>query len=173
MDLQILLFIQDHIRTDWLTPIMKGLSIAGNAGILWIVLSVLLLIPKKTRRTGVAILIAMGACYLLNDMVIKNLVQRARPFLASEALLPLVTRPTSYSFPSGHTCSSFAAACTIWRMHGKKYGIPAVILAALIGFSRMYVGVHYPTDVLCGMLIGIFGSWGVYALLKRTKWYRT
>lgn len=173
LDLQILLFIQEHLRTAWLTPIMRLLSLAGNAGLLWIVLAAILLLPPKTRRTGAAMLVSMGLCYLLNDIVLKYLVQRPRPFLASEELMVLVSLPTSWSFPSGHTCSSFAAACSIWRTQGKKAGIPAAILAALIGFSRMYVGVHYPTDVLCGMLVGIFGSLAVYRLLLlRWSWFR-
>lgn len=172
MDLQILLFIQEHLRADWLSAIMTALSVAGNAGLIWIVMAVVLLFPAKTRRTGVLMLVSMGLCYVCNDLIIKNLVQRARPFTVSEALSPLVALPSSYSFPSGHTCSSFAAALSIWRMHGKKAGIPALILAALIGFSRMYVGVHYPTDVLCGLLVGSFGSWGVFLLMKRVPWFR-
>jgi undecaprenyl-diphosphatase len=172
MDLQILLFLQNHVRVSWLDPIMKALSVAGNAGLCWIILGLALLAWPKTRRTGFTMLAAMAVCYVFNDLVVKLLVQRPRPFTVCAELHPLVALPASWSFPSGHTCSSFAAACSIYRTNGRRAGIPAFLVAAGIGFSRMYVGVHYPTDVLCGMLIGIFGSWAVWKGLWKWEWYR-
>ena len=87
-----------------------------------------------------------------------------------EGLVPLIRKPTDYSFPSGHTCASFACTLVLYRILPKKYGVPAVLLAALIAFSRLYVGVHYPTDVLGGLAVGIFSSCLVLWIgKKRTK----
>ena len=84
--------------------------------------------------------------------------------------MPLIDKPTDYSFPTGHTCASFACALVLYRILPKKYGVPAVILASLIAFSRLSVGVHYPTDVLGGMFVGIFSSCLVLWIgKKRTK----
>ena len=87
----------------------------------------------------------MGAGALITNVCLKNLVARPRP-MSVEGLVPLIGKPTDYSFPSGHTCASFACALVLYRILPKKYGVPAVILASLIAFSRLYVGVHYPTD---------------------------
>ena len=101
---------------------------------------------------------------------VKNLVARTRPYEVVEGLVPLISKPTDYSFPSGHTCASFACTLVLYRILPKKYGVPAVLLAALIAFSRLYVGVHYPTDVLGGLAVGIFSSCLVLWIgKKRTK----
>lgn len=95
----------------------------------------------------------------------QNIVARPRPFAEIEALIPLIAKPTDFSFPSGHTTASFAVALVMLRMLPKKIGIPAVVLAALVAFSRLYLGVHYPTDVLTGFVVALVGSslavWGV------------
>lgn len=155
IDISILLHIQESIRIPWLTPIIVFITSLGNAGIFWVVLSFALLIPKKTRRAGCISFLALFASLLINNLLLKNLVGRIRPYDACSALLPLVTKPTDYSFPSGHTGSSFASACVLYRHLPKKAGIPALILALFISLSRLYVGVHYPSDVLAGILTGI------------------
>lgn len=158
IDIRILLFIQESIRVPWLTPLVVFITSLGNAGIVWIVFSFLLLIPRKTRKVGCMSILALFGSLLINNLLLKNLVRRIRPYDAFSALLPLVPKPIDYSFPSGHTGSSFASACVLYRHLPRKAGIPALILAVLIGLSRLYVGVHYPSDVFVGMLTGIASS---------------
>lgn len=170
-DSNILLFIQEHIRMPVLTPVVTLITGLGNAGIIWVLLSLLLLISPKTRTIGVMSIFALLGSLLFNNILLKNLVHRTRPYDMINGLVPLVKKPSDFSFPSGHTGSSFASACVLYRRLPKKAGIPAVVLAVLIGLSRLYVGVHYPSDVFVGMLIGIavsfLGEWIVKALQSR------
>lgn len=170
LDGSILLWLQGNLRGGLLDGPLTLLTTLGNAGILWIALSVAMLCVPKTRRAGLLALAAMGICYLCNDMLIKELVARPRPFTAVPELWPMVAPPGSWSFPSGHTCSSFAAA-GIWcrTLDWTWTKVLAVVLAALMGFSRLFVGVHYPTDVLVGMCVGILGSQIVY--WAYCKWF--
>ena len=102
---------------------------------------------------------ALLGSLLINNQLLKNLVQRPRPFVKFTDLKIIIPTPSEFSFPSGHTASSFAAAAVFYRHLPRKLGLPAVILAGLIGFSRLYVGVHYPTDVIAGAVMGIFLSY--------------
>ena len=149
-----LLWIQDNIRNDMLTPVFVFITTLGNAGIVWILMSVGMLFFPKTRKAGVACLISLLLSLIVDNVILKNLVARTRPYDVIPGLTSLVGAMKDYSFPSGHTGSSFAAAVVMLRMLPKRYGIPAVVLAVLIGLSRLYVGVHYPTDVLAGAMIG-------------------
>lgn len=158
IDISILLSIQESIRVPWLNPVIVFITSLGNAGIFWVILSCALLIPKKTRRIGCISFLALFASLIINNLLLKNLVGRIRPYDTCAALHPLVAKPADYSFPSGHTGSSFASACVLYRHLPKKAGIPALILALFISLSRLYVGVHYPSDVLAGMLTGIASS---------------
>lgn len=160
LDGNILLFIQEYIRQDWMTPIWKIITLLGDGGYFWIALSVLLLIPKKTRKAGIAALLAMLINMFFTNIALKNLVARPRPYDVIAGLDTLIKKLSSYSFPSGHTACSFAVAFAYYRcLPQKKWGIAALVLAGLIGFSRLYVGVHYPTDVLGGAAVGIFAAW--------------
>jgi len=129
-------------------------KIAGSYGQLWIVVGLALLIPKKTRWTGIAVLISYVGVYLFGQMILKNLISRPRPCQVDQAFEMLVARPSSSSFPSTHSAWTFAAATAIFMKY-KKAGIVAFVAAVLIAFSRMYMFLHYPTDVLCGMILGI------------------
>lgn len=106
-------------------------------------------------RAGGMGLLSLLFSLLVNNLFLKNLVERSRPFDVIQALTPLIPRPHDFSFPSGHTASSFAAAGVFFRRLPRRLGVPALILAAFIGVSRLYVGVHYPSDVLFGMLSGL------------------
>ena len=171
LDGDILLFIQDVIRNPVLDPIMKVITTLGNAGILWIILTILLLIPQKTRKIGVISACALLASLLVNNILVKNLVARARPYYTIEGLIPIVSKPTEFSFPSGHAASSFASAGVCYRKLPKQYGILAIVIAVLISLSRLYVGVHYPTDVLAGIVSGVgcsyLGEWAVDFVAKK------
>ena len=158
LDGEILLQIQQHLRSDMLTPFMKSVTFLGNGGWFWILCAVVLLVIPKTRKTGCAAALSLILGAIVTNLLLKNIVARPRPFAELEALIPLITKPKDFSFPSGHTTASFAVALVMLRMLPKKFGIPAVVLAALVAFSRLYLGVHYPTDVLTGFVVALVGS---------------
>lgn len=158
LDGEILLQIQQHLRSDMLTSFMKSVTFLGNGGWFWILCAVVLLVIPKTRKTGCAAALSLILGAIVTNLLLKNIVARPRPFAELEALIPLITKPKDFSFPSGHTTASFAVALVMLRMLPKKFGIPAVVLAALVAFSRLYLGVHYPTDVLTGFVVALVGS---------------
>lgn len=167
LDGGILLWIQEYLRNPVLTPILKVITNLGNGGAIWILLTLLILLLPKTRRVGCMMAVALIGTLLINNMLLKNLVARTRPYEVIEGLTYLVRRPSEYSFPSGHAGSSFAAACVMLRRLPKRYGIPAFVLAVLIALSRLYVGVHYPSDVLFGVISGILISFAAEAIVER------
>lgn len=157
-ELQILDFIQKNFRCEFLDAIVPPITHLAEKGILWIVVAVVLLFFKKTRKTG----IMMGAALLiglaLGNGLLKNVIARTRPydmpmgFLNPETLL--VSPLKDPSFPSGHTLASFEAA-TVLMIRDKRLGIPALVIAILIALTRLYLYVHYPTDVVAGVIFGI------------------
>lgn len=169
MDANFLLWIQENLRQDFLTPFWTGITSLGNGGWFWLALSLLLTIFPKTRKVGLLALCSMALCALVTNVCLKNLIARPRPYTQIPGLTPLIPPQKDWSFPSGHTTASFACAGIYWRMLPKKYGIAALVLAFLITFSRLYVGVHYPTDVLAGLIIGLLGSWIVYKLYRHIR----
>ena len=164
-DESVLLFIQETLRFDFLTPIMLFITRLGDSGFIWILLGVIMLFPKKTRRAGVVMLLCLAGAFIVNDLIIKPMVARVRPYETIAALNNLLTEG-SFSFPSGHTNSSFACALALTLIYGKK-GAWAYLLAVLIAFSRCYVGVHYLTDIFAGMVIGTVMSFVVFKLVGR------
>ena len=166
MDGQLLVAIQG-LHMSWLDPIVSLYTKLGDAGILWIVLSLAMLVYKPTRKAGALALCAMVLGLLVTNLTIKPLVERARPWL-DWPIVPLVTEKDPNSFPSGHTCAAFAAGMIWMRTLPWRWGrVAAVVLAALMGLSRLYVGVHYPTDVLVGAIIGALCAlviWKAYLL---------
>lgn len=168
MEFQILYALQE-LHIPLLNRIMIFITKLGDEGIFWIVVAVLLLLFKKTRKCGLTILVSMAVCYLLGNMFLKNVIARPRPCSIAPSVPLLIPTPGEYSFPSGHTLHGFTAATAIF-LHYKKPGIAALILAALIAFSRMYLFVHFPTDILAGMILGIGVAVFVYMLImKRNK----
>lgn len=173
-DFMVLNLIQKFLRFDALDWFFKNITVLGDKGVLWIFLGVLFLIIPKTRRIGLCILISLVLNYLVSNLGLKNLFQRTRPFRHSGAAVTaanlIVPIPGEvYSFPSGHAASSFAAAYAIYR-NNKKYGVYALWLAGFIAFSRVYLYLHFVSDVLAGVLIGIFISGGVCNFVKRRGW---
>ena len=154
LDYDILVQISDHLRGGVSDTVWTVISSLGNGGALWIVLAVILLFFRKTRRAGAAMLGALLIGLLVGNVLIKPLVMRPRPFVSHPDLSALFIPGDQWSFPSGHTLSSFAAATALCFFHHKS-GLLACAAAVLIGFSRLYACVHYPTDVLAGMLLGI------------------
>lgn len=151
----IILWIQENIRAPWLDGVWLFITHLGDEGYLWIALGIVLLFWKKTRPIGFTVLMSLVFDFLIINLSLKDLIGRPRPFVVNEAINPLITDVSPYkSFPSGHSGGSFAAMFALYRWVPKKIGIPALILAALVALSRLYVGVHYPTDILAGCLIG-------------------
>lgn len=169
IDAGILLFIQEHLRIEALNGFWKAITVLGNAGWFWVVLALILIIPRKTRKIGLTALLSMFVCFLVTNVVLKNWIARPRPYVTVSSIYPLIPKPAEYSFPSGHACVSFASAFIYYRMMPRKYGISAIVLASLIAFSRLYVGVHYPGDVLGGILAAWVGSTLVYWFLYKRK----
>ncbi|MCI5919261.1 MAG: phosphatase PAP2 family protein [Roseburia sp.] len=167
IDAGILLWIQDNVRNDFLTPIMKFITKTGNIGFIWIFLTVAFLCFQKTRKTGTLMACSLGGAFVINNLILKNLVARTRPYEVIDGLHLMVPKAVDLSFPSGHTGSSFATAVVMFIMLPKKYGVPALIYAFLMGFSRLYIGIHYPTDVLCGGIIGTLVAITVCTVYKK------
>lgn len=168
VDLSILSWIQTHLVSPFCDGFFKFVTHFGDGGIFWILVAVVMLFFKKSRKTG----IMMGAALILGvtfgNGILKNLFQRVRPFDLENALVqvPIIAKPGDWSFPSGHTLASFEAA-TVLMIRDKRFGIPALILAVLVAFSRLYLYVHFPSDVLSGALLGIlFGYLGVWIVNK-------
>lgn len=151
----ILLFVQEHLRNDICDPIFKAITHLGDAGIFWIILTAVLLCFKKTRKAGICSAIALIGSVIVNNLILKNLIGRVRPYEVVDGLVCLVAHAHDASFPSGHTGASFASAVAMYKNLPKKYAILLIILASLIAFSRVYIGIHYPTDILGGLATGI------------------
>ena len=179
-DLPILEWIATHLQCAFLDTVMPLITLLGDAGIFWIACAVILLLIPKYRKVG----LSMGAALLLGvvlcNMTMKPLIARVRPYdyqleHFGKSIQLLVATPHDFSFPSGHTIASFEAA-TVLLLHNRRLGIPATVLAVLIAFSRLYLYVHYPTDVLASVVLGIImaflGTWLVkkgYALYEAKK----
>jgi len=153
-DGQFLIWLQENVRSDFLTPIMKLITHLGDKGLFWILTAFVLLIFKKTRPLGIMAGMALVFSVLINNVMIKPNVGRIRPYEVVDGLKLLIEKQHDPSFPSGHSGASLAAAVVYLVKGPKKIGIPAIILALLIAFSRLYVGVHYPTDVIAGIITG-------------------
>ncbi|MDP4178698.1 MAG: phosphatase PAP2 family protein [Bacillota bacterium] len=156
-DASILLFIKNNMHNSLIDKLMIFFTSLGNAGTVWIVSALALLINKRTRKAGYTVVIALLLGYIFGDCILKNIVHRLRPCTYILQSQLLISKPAGYSFPSGHSGSSFAAAGVISK-YFKKTSIGVYIVAFLIAFSRLYLYVHYPTDVLAGIVLGIICS---------------
>lgn len=155
-DGQLLLWLKEAFSHPVLDEIMIFVSSLGNKGMIWIAIGILFLLfgvkNKKWRRGGLLVLLSLAANFLACNVVLKPLLDRTRPYYVLD-YTPLIPPVGDPSFPSGHTAASFAAATAIYAIN-RNWGIAAYILATVMGFSRLYLGVHFPTDVLAGALVG-------------------
>lgn len=170
IELQILNLIQ-KIRTPFLDSFMSSVTKLGNAGIIWILLTIVLLLIPKTRKAGVTLALALIADLILCNIILKPLVARIRPFDVNTAIQLIIKRPHDYSFPSGHTAASVASVVALYFAGQKRLWKAALILTCLIAFSRMYLYVHYPTDILGGIAAGIIAGYIGYGVaFKLVAW---
>ena len=168
MELQILDALQT-IHNPVLDTLMYAITRLGDAGIIWILLCIVLLVLPKTRKSGVILMAALLVDLVICNGILKPLVHRIRPFDVRTGIELLVKRPTDFSFPSGHTAASFASVMALYLAGEKKIWISSLGLAVLIAFSRLYLYVHYPTDVLGGVVAGLAAGALGYWLMKKVS----
>lgn len=155
IDVSILYWMQENLRSDVLTIFFKAVTSLSDMGWFWLTISIILLLFPKTRKTGVLSLVSFVVSAIIINIGIKPIVARPRPFDYVDYLVPLIKKPWDYSFPSGHTGAAFSVALILWNRLDKKYSWIFVVIAILIGFSRLYLGVHYPSDVLFGFIVSL------------------
>ena len=161
-----ILYAIQNIHTDFLDRfILTIMNITGSYGQLWVILAVLLLFFKKTRKAGFTILISYAMVFVVGQYGLKDLIARPRPCHIDETVALLVSRPSSFSCPSTHSAWAFAAAASVFSWH-KKFGIVVGVIALIVAFGRLYLFVHFPTDVLFGIALGILFAFVAYSIVK-------
>lgn len=153
-DFKILDYIYKNLHTPFLDKIMPLITSLGNAGIVWIIITIVLISTKKYREGGIKLILALINCLLICNIFIKPIIARIRPYDVNTLVELLVKKQLDFSFPSGHTAASFVSTVVLMSVN-KKLGIFGLILSILIAISRIYLYLHYPSDVLAGVIIGI------------------
>lgn len=160
--------LYETLSCGFLDFLMPKITALGNGGVIWIIAAAALIISKKYRKYGIVMLIGLLAGLITGNLCLKNLVARQRPCWVENIPL-LISNPTDYSFPSGHTLSSVIGAYVLTSAN-RKFGFAAIPLAVLIVFSRLYLYVHFPTDIIASVIIGIIiGFFSIFALKKLEK----
>lgn len=154
LDWAVLQAIQNHLVCPFLDAVMPVITALGNAGAIWLATALALICTKKYRRQGILLLGGIALGYLVGIVCLKNLLARPRPCWLDPSVSLLIARPSDYSFPSGHTMISVIGA-TILTKTNRQFGYIAIPLAALIAFSRLYLYVHFPSDILGGAVLGV------------------
>lgn len=158
IDFSILYWLHEQINHPLLDSVMRFLSFLGNGGVIWIAVGVLLLFFKKYRGTGIKVLLALLGVLIVYNWGLKVWVGRLRPFQIDPSIQLIIKEPSEFSFPSGHTTSSMAAATVLW-LEKVPLRYAALVLALLISFSRLYLLVHFPSDVFAGLILGALMGW--------------
>lgn len=166
MDLAIVEWVANNLHTPFLDRLIPAITALSDHGEIWIISCLLLFCFRRTRRYGVVMAVSLFFSLLFTNLLLKPLVVRPRPFTLLPEVALLIDQPTDWSFPSGHASISFAGACPIWFWN-KRWGAAALVLALLIVFSRLYLSVHYPTDLLAGIAIGTMGAFLARWLVTR------
>lgn len=174
IDGNLLIGIQHTLNADWLTPIMKVITSFGNYGWFAILICLILIACKKTRRLGIVCAASVLLTFICCTGILKPLVDRARPWEVFSGVNPLIPDPGDASFPSGHASNTMSIAFSLWlntldekkeRLH--KLGIGLIVFALLIGLSRLYMGVHFPSDVIAGILTALICSQIIYIINRK------
>lgn len=170
LDEGVLFFIQENLKNPAMDRLMVFITSLGNAGFLWIFLAFLLLSQKRHQKCGVPLICTVSLSMFLGDYILKPWIGRIRPCNLYPDISLLITAPSTYSFPSGHTMVAFASAVVIFHYY-RKSGLLTFLIAALIGYSRIYLFVHYPSDVFGGCLLGSFVSLFVIHAIEKLYSY--
>ncbi len=157
IDIQIMMWIQEHMQSEFMDSFMKFITWIGDWMLLWAILFVIYFIFKKKDRNAKILALSLCISFLVNQVILKNMVRRPRPFIENAQLPSLIKEPTSYSFPSSHSATSFAVASAL-SLTNKSLRFISYLLASLIAFSRVYLNVHHPSDVVVGALVGILST---------------
>ena len=157
-ELAVLDWIQTHFRCEALDTALTFISWTGNHGEIWIVLAAVLLLIRRYRRSGAAVSCALTFDLVACNILLKPLIGRSRPFLLRPEFGLLVSPPGDASFPSGHTAAAFAVVFAL-KGTGSPFWKPTLVLALIMAFSRLYLYVHWPSDVLGGALLGAAVGW--------------
>lgn len=168
LDWTILDLTQKFCRCDFLDFIMPKITMLGNSGLIWIFAAVLLICVKKYRRFGFILLIGLAVGFIIGNGCLKPLIARERPCFLNPNINLLISAPTDYSFPSGHTLSSVIATVTLIKTD-KRFGFAAALLCSMIAFSRLYLYVHFPSDILGGIFIGVAIGKIVIAVFEKSR----
>ena len=147
------LYALQELHSPVMDKIMIFITELGDGGLFWIGIGIVCLVMKKHRRMGLQVLLSMLCTFIVGNLILKNLFARQRPCAIDPSIELLIPYPSEFSFPSGHTMNGTTAAIALF-LNNKKIGVPAIMIAVLIAFSRMYHFVHFPTDILGGFCIG-------------------
>lgn len=161
LDWSILAWIQDTLCCAVLDVVMPLISMLGNGGAVWILFAIALIFTKKYRRCGIIILCGLAVGVLVGNVCLKNIIARPRPCWLDTGVQLLIKIPADFSFPSGHTLSSVIAA-TAATLYERRFAWFTIPLASLIAFSRLYLYVHFPSDVLGGVLLGVLIGYAAF-----------
>ena len=154
VDLAAVRFVREFVSCDFLDFLMPIVTLIGEDGILWIAITLFMLFFKKTRRAGFVMALSLVLGLLIGNLTLKPLVARPRPYSIDTDVVLLIDGLSDYSFPSGHTLACFEGAVSLLLCKYKKTGAVALALAFVVAFSRVYLYVHYPSDVIAGAVLG-------------------
>ena len=164
-EIPILDFIAEHFHCGFLDTVLPYITSMADKGLIWIIAAVVMLCFRKTRKAGCMMGLALIMGLVVGNLTLKPLIGRIRPYDVNEAVNLLVKPLHDASFPSGHTLASFEGAGVLMLTHRKTFGYPALVLAIIIAFSRLYLYVHYPTDVLAGVILGLAFAFASYKII--------
>ncbi len=169
-EIGILDFIRETFSCKFLDYFFVSLTSLSDKGIFWILLAIALLCFKKTRKTGIYLAVVLVIGEILGNQILKKVFERPRPYTVNSDIELIIEKLASFSFPSGHSRCSVECATVIFA-NNKKWGIVAIVLAALTCISRMYLYVHYPTDVLAGAALGVIDGLIAIFIVKKIAEY--
>ena len=165
---QAVLDMMQSLRCGFLDSFVIYFSYVTTSGIIWVVLGVVMLFIRKTRATGIILLSSLALVFLTGDLFLKHVINRARPFSVNPDIMLLIKTPSGASFPSTHSCLAAASTVVLFAKN-KLFGFIALMLTVCIAFSRLYLYVHYPTDVLAGLVLGVLCAWLVLHIFRKVS----